>query len=369
MDAMRTNRLGWSVGWPLIGCVLALFAAMVWPHLSWAAEPRKDPCEDVLAKPGTGGGVSGRLEQATGAEQLADHMRGANPLGNTTGVAGDYYLDPAAVEMLPPGGRRVICWMARYERTLRDLSAKLGGYQADYTYRCVPPKVGRAQDVEKDKTEILGYIRRMPNMARSCPGQATYTGTLGERAGPCPPGGETNPRGAGGWIWAYMWEIRDYTNSAEFKRVQDSLKKIRTNVDEYRKELKPCDEVAGQGQTTSMREHSVWIAGNDVLVGQSDVLRATKACRLKGWGDDCNVTVEEALKKHGKDLQRVAGLYNTFEEARAFYCSALAQAIDGGDETKPRVVPATGGRDWTAKLSFSSGRVGISNAPGCNIPR
>lgn len=346
MNNLRINELQCSRGWLAVGSALLLFCAMMSPDLSRAAELPKDPCVEILAKPGTGGSgsISGKLEQATttAAEHLA---KGANPLATTTGVAGDYYLDPSAVEMLPPGGRRVVCWMARYERTLRDLATKLAGYQYDFGYRCVPPRTGRAQDVEKDRNDILGFINRMPTMAE--PGR-----------------NNANPRGAGGWVWAYLWEIRDYTNSAEIKRARVKLDEVRQHIDAYQNELKPCAQVPGQGASTSTREYSVWIAGNDVLVGQSDVLRAEVSCRLKGWGNNCDLTVGAALQKQGKDLERVAGLYNSFDEARDFYCRALEEASKGED-TKPRVVPLTGGRDWTAKLSFSDRRVNIKNAPDC----
>ena len=344
MPTFCGDELGRRRGRSLVVGSLVLCAALLWSDAAWSQQPpkRKDPCEEILATPGRGGTATTRIQESLG-ETIA--KQATNPLSATTGVAGDYYLDPAAVEMLPEGGRRLVCWMSRYEKTLRDMTVRLGYLQNEMTYRCVPPKTGRAADAEKDRQVMQGYVNRMPSHNE-------------------PRGG--HPRGSGGWIWAYMWEVRDYTNTAEFKRVRTSIDQIKKNTLEYEKDVQPCAQMAaGQGPTKSQREYSVWLAGNDVLVGQSDVLRETPACRLKGWGTNCEVTVGKALQSQGKDLQRIATLYNSFEEARAVYCASLNDAKKSED-TAPRAVPLTGGRDWTAKLGIAGGdRVGISNAPQC----
>jgi hypothetical protein len=338
MRRFERDDIGGRVKQAIVAGALALSAMMPWAQSAWAADPPKDPCEEVLKAPGTGA-QSGALRESL-AEQVMKNA--TNPLSGTTGPAGDYYLDPAAVEMLPPGGKRTLCWMLRYEKNLHNMNTRLAAYQYDFTYRCVPAKTGRAANITTDREQVQSFYNRMPSMREPRHGY---------------------PRGSAGWIQYYLWEVRDYTNSAEFKRARLMIDTVGKNLAAYEKEAQAC-LVAGAGTTTSQREYSVWLADKDVLVGQSDVLRATPTCRLKGWGLDCETTVGKALEKQGKELKRVETLYNTFDEARKVYCSEVRAAAQSPDSA-PKVVPLTGGRDWTAKLSYSGERVSISNAPQC----
>jgi hypothetical protein len=306
-----------------------------------ADSPQKpsDPCENYRRPRGTTDASSMSLAEMAARTASGDQSA---LMASSRGSAADYAVDLAAIEKLTPQGKFNLCWFAEFERNLRQLDRDLTTYQ--HAYKCQRNK-DKLDQVDFQKQRVRFILKELPSFASS----------------------NLRNRGSNGFILFYMWEVRDFTNSGEFKKFKRWIPEIRQSLDDYANDegLKPImKQLADQGTCTggglSTFEFRVFLAGNDVLVGQSDLLKSMPACRLKGWGTDCR-PLEKVLQEKGQDLYPVSGQYNTLKEAKDFYCRDLKK-----NEASVKVVPLTGGRDRTAKLDLNEAPVGISNAPDCS---
>jgi hypothetical protein len=160
--------------------------------------------------------------------------------------------------------------------------------------------------------------------------------------------------GSGGFYPIYLCQVQDYVTRPRFRTEVDRMREIEKRLTDYTGQLAGLEQRgASQFGSTSTEQYSVFRADKHVLVGQIDSLKDVPACRLKGWGTNCEKKVGDLVR-----LVNVGPNFNSFEEARRWYCAAL----------KPdtiKVVPLTGGRDRSAQFSFSDEPLYIQNAPSC----
>jgi hypothetical protein len=103
---------------------------------------------------------------------------------------------------------------------------------------------------------------------------------------------------------------------------------------------------------TPAEPHGVFVAEDDVLVGQRTAIENRQSCSLRGWGLDC-----ARLVKDVGPVNRVLGPHNSYTEARQAYCGAIVP-------DSIRIAPLTGGLR-KAKFTFDGKEHWISNAPSC----
>ncbi len=314
-------------------------------------------------------GPGGPEPEPGAAERTARWLAGER--GASTGPAADYMVTQQQFENLTPQGKIVMCWFMKYREDLRDLSNQLRACERGYSTSNLPNKDARLGEIEMTKYNLDGLINRAPSFA------------------------SVGLRGAQGTVLFYLWEIRDYTISGEFKNhAVPFIQKLRTTMATYEQEVgKGCVSQAdregaggpggvggaggaggpgGAGGAGGSRcgedeKYAVWLAGKDVLVGRKCDLENAQTCLMKGWGTDCTKVGE--LIRAGKisEFQRIRGPFNTFEGAKEDYCNNMYVSTDPKDpDLSPRVVPLTGNRDYEARFTFSGGKyLYIRNAPRC----
>ena len=97
--------------------------------------------------------------------------------------------------------------------------------------------------------------------------------------------------------------------------------------------------------------YGVFLAGDEMFVGQESRLWEMPTCSLAGWGVDCAKTVGDVAP-----LRMLRGPFESSEEATAAYCASI---VPGSVYYPPLVV------GHKATFAFDGREHWISNAPGC----
>src|SRR5262249_53259048 len=175
-------------------------------------QKKKDPCENYR-KPrgGTDDTSSGSLVEHAARVAAGDPtvMMGGR------GPAADYAVNPADLERLSPQGKFMLCWFAELEGNLRQMGRTLSMYEQAYNY-CLN-KPDKLAQVQSDKQMVRIILEHMPSFADP----------------------NLRSRGSAGWITFYQWEVRDFTNTKEFKMFQRWIPDVKQQMKNYRADLCP----------------------------------------------------------------------------------------------------------------------------------
>jgi hypothetical protein len=286
-----------------------------------------------------GATYSGALGGATIDQTLLNELGQGSPTGT---------LDPSQIEHLTPGMRKIIDKFVGYRQSLLKTYALLVSYQQVYAQRQDKGDSNAGDRVE----EISNYQQFIRSTLYQMP-------TFGKTK-------EMAPGEAGGWVIAHIYNITQYTSGPYFKKAVPKIREIQSKLPIYQKEvgeeIKKVKEegIRGPGEYKGL-EYAVFLAGKDVLVGQSRALEQIRVCDMKGWGTDCAKKVGQVVQ-----LNRISDLFNTLEEAKRYFCDRLMIYSNDKENPSPRVVPLTGGRDRQARLTYDNQYYNIQNAPNCS---